>query len=230
MYQHVIKRIFDILLVLISLPITLPVMLICALAIKLDDHGPVFYNADRMGKDHQPFKMFKFRSMKVNAPDLRTSDGSTFNSKDDPRQTRVGKILRATSLDELPQLINVLNGTMSIIGPRPDDLIEATLYEGDEARKLEVKPGITGYAQVYGRNAIPWKERLKLDIYYVDHLSFLMDLKVFLRTFLVVLLRKDIYVNEVEEPTVAHTASSELGSEVSSAIPGTQSPSSEVNR
>lgn len=195
MYQCVIKRILDIVGALCIMPVVLCVMVIVAIAIKLDDGGPVFYMASRMGKDRVPFKMYKFRSMKVNAPDLRTADGSTYNAEDDPRQTKVGRIIRKTAIDELPQFLNVLRGEMSIIGPRPDDLKEAELYEGDEHHKLDVKPGITGYAQVYGRNAIPWKQRLQQDLYYVAHISFLLDVKIFFKTFQVVLMREGVYVD-----------------------------------
>ena len=199
MYVRVVKRLLDILLSLIAMPFFLLILVFVAPAIWLDDHGPVFYNAPRLGKDHRIFKMYKFRSMKVNSPDLKMPDGSTYNAADDPRVTRVGRFLRRTSLDETPQILNVLLGDMSIIGPRPDLEEEGALYEGDEGRKLEVLPGITGYAQAYGRNAIPWKERLALDVYYVDHVNFLLDLKVFFKTIAVVFKQEGIYVEQVED-------------------------------
>ena len=142
------------------------------------------------------FTMYKFRSMKVNAPDIRNDDGSTFNSEDDPRLTKIGKFARKTSLDETPQLLNIIKGDMSIIGPRPDLPEHQKLYEGNEQRKLEVRPGVTGYNQAYFRNTVPWKERIQNDIYYIDHLSWWLDVKVFFKTVVSVLRREDVYVTE----------------------------------
>ena len=142
------------------------------------------------------FTMYKLRSMKVNAPDLVMEDGSTYNGADDPRMTRVGAFMRKTSLDEIPQFLNVLKGDMSIIGPRPDLKRETELYQGDESLKLTVKPGVTGYAAVYGRNSLPWHDRLALDVEYVRSQSFLLDAKVFLRTFAVVFSQEGIYVED----------------------------------
>ena len=147
-----------------------------------------------MGKDGVDFKMYKLRSMRVNAPDLIMEDGSTYNGADDPRMTKIGAFMRKTSLDEMPQFFNVLLGDMSVVGPRPDLRRETELYEGEEGLKLSVKPGITGYAAVYGRNSLPWKQRLSLDVYYVKHVSFLLDAKVFFRTFATVLGQEGIYV------------------------------------
>lgn len=194
MYAHFVKRIFDILFGLIAMPFLLLAIIILGPCIYFEDKGPIFYNAPRMGKDYRPFKMYKFRSMKVNAPDLVMEDGSTYNGADDPRMTKVGSFMRKTSIDEFPQFLNVLLGTMSMIGPRPDLERETELYRGDESEKLKVKPGITGYAAVYGRNAIPWHERLKLDVYYVRHLSFALDAKVFFRTFKTIFSQEGIYV------------------------------------
>ncbi|MGI6591270.1 MAG: sugar transferase [Eggerthellaceae bacterium] len=196
MYRHFGKRVLDILLGIIAMPILLILIIIFGPAIRLEDHGPVFYNAPRMGKDFVPFKMYKFRSMKVNAPDLVMEDGSTYNGVDDPRMTRIGAFMRKTSLDEFPQFLNVLKGDMSVIGPRPDLARETELYQGNEAEKLTVKPGITGYAAVYGRNAIPWHDRLKLDVYYVHHLSFSLDVRIFFRTFATIFSQEGIYVEQ----------------------------------
>ena len=132
----------------------------------------------------------------MNAPDLRNEDGSTFNAEDDPRLTKIGKFIRKTSLDETPQLINIIIGDMSIIGPRPDLPEHMKLYEKNEARKLEIRPGVTGYNQAYYRNTIPWKERIKNDIYYIDHLTMWMDIKVFFKTAVSVLKREDIFVEQ----------------------------------
>lgn len=195
-YVSVVKRIADLVVAIVLLPIFVLILIGVSIAIKLDDKGPVFYNAYRMGKDFVPFKMYKFRSMKVNAPDIRTEDGSTFNSANDPRLTRVGKFIRKTFLDETPQIINIILGNMSIIGPRPDDLEEAKHYEGNESRKLEVLPGITGYAQAFYRNSIPWKERIKYDIFYVDNVSLALDFKIFIKTIITVFKQDGVFVSE----------------------------------
>ena len=152
-------------------------MIIIGPIIYFQDKGSIFYNAPRLGKDGKIFKMYKFRSMKMNAPDLRNEDGSTFNAEDDPRLTKIGKFIRKTSLDETPQLLNIIKGDMSIIGPRPDLPEHRELYEGNEERKLEIRPGVTGYNQAYFRNTVPWKERIQNDIYYIDHLSWWLDIK-----------------------------------------------------
>ncbi len=208
MYVQVVKRAFDIAFSIIALPLVLLALAVLAPAIHREDKGPVFYNAPRVGKDGRPFIMYKLRSMRVNAPDLLMDDGSTYNGADDPRMTRVGTFMRKTSLDELPQVLNVLKGDMSLIGPRPDLQREVDLYQGDEGRKLEVKPGITGYAAVYGRNSLPWHERLALDVHYVDHVSFLLDARIFFRTFAVVLGQEGIYVEDGSEPAAASEAAS----------------------
>ena len=198
MYQHFVKRILDIVIGLLALiPVGL-IVLVCGIAIKLEDGGPVFYNAPRVGKDGKDFIMYKLRSMKVNAPDLVMDDGSTYNGADDPRMTRVGAFMRKTSIDEFPQFLNVLIGNMSLIGPRPDLRRETELYTGEEGLKLTVKPGITGYAAVMGRNSLPWHDRLALDVYYVKHISFALDAKVFFRTFATVFKQEGIYVEDAE--------------------------------
>ena len=194
MYQHIFKRLLDIVIGVIALVPVCLVILIFGIAIKLEDIGPVFYNAPRVGKDGRDFIMYKLRSMRVNAPDLVMEDGSTYNGADDPRMTKVGALLRKTSLDELPQFLNVLKGDMSVVGPRPDLRRETELYTGEEGLKLTVKPGITGYAAVMGRNSLPWHDRLTLDVYYVKHISFALDAKVFFRTFATVFKQEGIYV------------------------------------
>ena len=192
------KRACDVAVGIVALPIVGAVTAACGAAIKLEDGGPVFYNAPRVGKNGREFTMYKLRSMKVNAPDLVMEDGSTYNGADDPRMTRVGTFMRRTSLDEIPQFLNVLKGDMSVVGPRPDLKRETELYRGDEGLKLTVKPGVTGYAAVYGRNSLPWHDRLALDVQYVHALSFPLDVKVFLKTFATVFKQEGIYV---EEPT-----------------------------
>jgi lipopolysaccharide/colanic/teichoic acid biosynthesis glycosyltransferase len=186
----------DILLGVIALPLVALEFIVVAPLIYREDRGTVFYNAPRIGEGGKPFVMYKYRSMRMNAPNLKMEDGSTYTASDDPRQTRIGVFLRRTSLDELPQVFNVLKGDMSFIGPRPDLAEEVALYQGDESRKLEIRPGISGYAQVYGRNALVWQDRLALDVYYVEHLSFALDLRVFFKTFSTVFSQKGIYAND----------------------------------
>lgn len=196
MYRGFIKRAIDLILALIALPIWLVIIIIVGPIIYFQDKGSIFYNAPRLGKDGKVFKMYKLRSMKMNAPDLRNEDGSTFNAEDDPRLTNIGKLIRKTSLDETPQLLNIIKGDMSIVGPRPDLPEHSKLYEGNEHRKLEVRPGVTGYNQAYFRNTVPWKERIQNDIYYIDHLSWWFDIKIFFKTAKSVLNREDVFVKE----------------------------------
>ena len=149
MYEIYFKRVIDILLSILALPIWIIVAAPIMIAIKIEDGGPVFYKSMRVGKHFKQFAMFKFRSMKVNAPDYRNTDGSTYNSSNDPRVTKVGKFLRETSLDETPQLLNIIKGDMSIIGPRAGDWESVDTYEVDEKDKCKVRPGLTGYCQAY---------------------------------------------------------------------------------
>ena len=193
MYKHVFKRLIDFLISLLALPFVLLLCLCVAIAIKLDDGGPVFYYASRIGKGGRIFKMFKFRSMKVNAPDLRMEDGSTYNAADDPRVTKVGKFLRSTSLDEIPQLLNVFLGDMALIGPRPDSAFYLEYYTDEERVILTVRPGISGWNQAVNRNSVGTKEKLQNDIYYVNHLSFCFDLKIIWMTLKGVIAHKDVY-------------------------------------
>ena len=197
-YQKYIKRLLDILISLIALPFVAVVILITGVAIVVDDGFPVFYNANRIGKDRKEFKMFKLRSMKNNAPDLRMADGSTYNAPDDPRLTKVGRFLRKASIDELPQVINVLLGQKSFIGPRPDLPDEALLYNEAEWHRLDVRPGITGYSQAYFRNSIPTKEKYKNDLYYVQNMSFALDMKILLHTIKAVAGSEGVYAQETD--------------------------------
>lgn len=197
-YQKYVKRLLDILISLIALPFVAVVMLIAGAAIVIDDGFPVFYNANRIGKDRKEFKMYKLRSMKNNAPDLRMADGSTYNAPDDPRLTKVGRFLRKASIDELPQVINVLLGQMSFIGPRPDLPDEALLYDEKEWHRLDVRPGITGYSQAYFRNSIPTKEKYKNDLYYVQNMSFALDMKILFHTIKAVAGSEGVYAQETD--------------------------------
>ena len=196
MYRYFIKRLLDVILALILLPIVLVIIIPVSIAIKLEDGGPVFYNGPRLGKNMKQFTMYKLRSMKVNAPDIRNEDGTTFNSSDDPRVTKVGKFIRKTSIDELPQIFNVLKGEMSFIGPRPSPLGDKSIYPKEFFKKFDVLPGITGYNQALLRNNATMEERIKNDSYYVDNISFRLDMKVLFMTIGNVVFSKNIYRNE----------------------------------
>ena len=194
-YQLGIKRAIDIIACLIALPFVLIILIPVAIAIKVEDRGPLFYHSMRIGKGFKEFGMLKFRSMKVNAPDLRNEDGSTFNSKTDPRVTKIGHILRETSLDEIPQIFNVLAGQMSIIGPRAGDVESKDTYEEDEKDKLLIRPGITGYTQAYYRNGLGVREKRLYDAWYAHSVSFWLDVKIFFRTIKTVLTHENVYTN-----------------------------------
>lgn len=196
MYIHFFKRIIDLIFALIALPFVLLIIVIMAPFIWIDDRGPIFYAGKRIGYKGKPFGMLKFRSMKVNAPDIRLEDGSTYNGDDDPRVTKVGKFLRKTSLDEIPQFLNVLIGQMSLIGIRPDPLDWLEKYNEHERVILSVKPGITGYNQAYFRNSVDGLVKLKNDVYYAEHISFWLDVKIFFKTIKTVLFRENINVDE----------------------------------
>ncbi|MBY8908359.1 sugar transferase [Salinicoccus roseus] len=197
MYRN-IKRIIDIIFSIMVLPFFCFVIITIGPLIFFQDRGNIFYNAERLGYKGNVFKMYKLRSMKINAPDIRNEDGSTFNAEDDPRLTSIGKFIRKTSIDEIPQVLNVLKGEMSVVGPRPDLPEHYEAYSKNEKRKLSVKPGVTGYNQAYFRNTIPWKERLKNDLYYVDNQSFSLDLKIIVKTLIVIFMRKNIFISKAE--------------------------------
>lgn len=195
-YQLVFKRIIDILLSLIILPFILLVTIPIAIAIKIEDGGPIFYKSRRIGKGFKEFKMLKFRSMKVNAPDLRNDDGSTYNSQSDTRVTKIGRFIRETSLDELPQFFNVLAGHMSLIGPRAGDVESKDTYQEDEKDKLLVRPGISGYTQAYFRNGLGVREKRLYDAWYAHNVSFGLDVKIIFKTIATVLKRENVYTND----------------------------------
>lgn len=196
MYKHYFKRLFDLLFSLTALPFMLLLIVVIAPLIYFEDKGPIFYAGKRLGLGGKPFEMLKFRSMKVNAPDIRLEDGSTYNGDDDPRVTRVGRFLRKTSLDEIPQFLNVLVGQMSIIGIRPDPLDWLEKYNEHERVILTVKPGITGYNQAYFRNSADGALKLKNDVYYAEHISFLLDVRIFFKTIKTVLFREHVNIDE----------------------------------
>lgn len=167
-----------------------PIIYLIGVLIRLDSQGPVFFRQERIGKEGKPFVSYKFRSM----VDKATTMGLGLNvSVNDDRITRVGKFLRNTSLDELPQLFNVIKGEMSLVGPRPTLRYQVEAYNDFQRRRLQVKPGITGWAQINGRNAIPWEERIKLDVWYADNWSLWLDIKILGRTLKTVLKREGLY-------------------------------------
>lgn len=194
MYK-IIKRAFDLVISIVGFPFFCLIYIPVALAIKIDDHGPIFYYDHRLGKNSKEFIMYKFRTMKVNSPMLVNKDGSTYNSKDDPRVTKIGRFLRETSLDEIPQLLNVLKGEMSIIGPRASTYDAKDTFLPDEKDKMKVRPGITGYTQAYYRNSIGTHEKRVLDAWYANNASLLLDMKIFFKTISTVLRHKNVYSN-----------------------------------
>lgn len=195
MYTHFFKRVFDIVLSILALPFFLLLMIPIAIAIKMDDGGPIFYLSARVGRGGKKFGMYKFRSMRVNAPDIRNEDGGTYNSSDDPRVTKIGKFLRETSLDETPQLLNIIKGDMSIIGPRAGDWVSIDTYQDDEKDKMKVRPGLTGYCQAYFRNSATVREKRLKDAWYANNISFSLDVKIFFKTIETVLKHDNLYTN-----------------------------------
>jgi lipopolysaccharide/colanic/teichoic acid biosynthesis glycosyltransferase len=181
-----IKRGLDILLVLFSGIISLPFVLIIAIILRFSISKPVFFCQERPGFKGIPFKMFKFRTM----TDKKDSNGNLLPDKD--RLTKFGRFLRVTSLDELPEILNVLKGEMSLVGPRPLAMEYLERYNSEQARRHDVKPGITGLAQVSGRNLLSWEEKFKLDVWYVDHWSLFLDLKILCKTLKMVLIREGV--------------------------------------
>lgn len=202
MYRLFFKRCVDILGALILLPFVLLEIIILAPIIFLTDRGPVFYNAERIGRGGKNFKMFKLRSMYVNSKDIRNADGSTFNSDNDPRVTPIGRIMRKTSLDEFPQFLNVLFGDMSFVGPRPKvGNVDFENLPEDKRKSFSVKPGVTGYAQAYYRNSISQDEKYHYDAYYADHITFWMDVKVMFMTVWSVIGSKNINTEQSQNPS-----------------------------
>jgi len=187
MYKRYFKRFFDFWIALIALVFLSPFLLVVAIGLALANRGRAFFLQDRPGKDGKIFKVIKFRTM----TDDRDENGNLL--PDEARLTGIGRFVRSTSIDELPQLINVLKGDMSLIGPRPLLVQYLPLYSPEQARRHEVRPGISGWAQCHGRNSISWAEKFKLDVWYVDHVSLLTDLKIIWITNLKVLRREDIH-------------------------------------
>lgn len=186
MYRLFVKRLLDFVLSLIALIILSPVILIVALLVKIKLGSPVLFKQERPGKNEKIFKMYKFRTM----TDEKDQDGNLL--PDDVRLTKFGKVLRSTSLDELPELFNILKGDMSIVGPRPLLVKYLPLYNEYQKHRHDVRPGFTGWAQCNGRNALSWEEKFDLDVYYTKHVSFLLDLRIIFKTIKIVLFREGI--------------------------------------
>lgn len=185
------KRAMDIIIAAAGLIITSPVLLITAILIKLDSPGPVLFMQERIGKDGKVFRIAKFRSMCTGAE--HTGSG-VYSGKNDARVTRVGRVIRATSIDELPQLYNILKGDMSLIGPRPPLTYHPWTidqYTEEQFHMFDVRPGITGWAQVHGRKDVEWNKRIRLNVWYVRHISFRLDVKIFFMTIIKVLRNED---------------------------------------
>ncbi len=196
MYPKYIKRIIDLIVCVIALPVFIVIFVVVAILIKHEDRGPVIYKSKRIGKNFKIFYMYKFRSMKVNVPNIINDDGSTYNSKNDTRVTKVGRFIRETSIDETAQIINVFIGNMSLIGPRPGDVESSDTYLDVEKDKTIVKPGITGYSQAYYRNGLGVHEKRMMDVWYANNISFILDIKIFIKTIFTVVRREGLYTND----------------------------------
>jgi lipopolysaccharide/colanic/teichoic acid biosynthesis glycosyltransferase len=180
MSRRGLPRVADLALAALGLLVGAPIVAVAAVAIKLTSRGPVIYRQQRVGREGQEFDVYKLRTMRMGADPVGVG---TPVLEDDPRVTRVGRFLRRFSLDEIPNLVNVLLGEMAIVGPRPTLAAQVELYTPGQLRRLEVKPGLTGWAQVNGRAGIPWEERIELDVWYVDNRSPRLDLRILGRTF-----------------------------------------------
>jgi lipopolysaccharide/colanic/teichoic acid biosynthesis glycosyltransferase len=174
-----VSRLLDLLIASVALVLASPLLAISALAVRLEGSGPVIYRQRRVGRNGAVFEMLKLRTMVTGSDPVGVG---TVVTRDDPRVTRAGRVLRRFSLDEIPNLVNVLRGEMAIVGPRPTIEAQVADYTPRQRRRLEVKPGITGWAQVCGRAGIPWDERIELDVWYVDHRSLALDLRILART------------------------------------------------
>lgn len=191
MYKKFFKRVIDTVIALFMLIILFPLLLITAVAIKLDSKGPVIFKQERIGLHGRTFSILKFRSMAV---DSEHTGSGVYSESDDPRVTKVGKFLRATSIDELPQLWNIIRGDMAIVGPRPPLTYHPwriEKYTEEQLRMFDVRPGITGWAQVHGRKCLEWHERIKMNVWYTQNVSFALDIKILFMTFFKVLRNED---------------------------------------
>jgi lipopolysaccharide/colanic/teichoic acid biosynthesis glycosyltransferase len=190
--QRVIKRLMDIILSLIILIVLLPVWIIVAFLIKATSKGPIFFLQDRPGQNKKLFKVYKFRTMKPGSEKMVKGQEVM---KDDDRVTTIGKFLRRTKIDEIPQILNVLKSEMSLVGPRPERIASLEEYDDEISKRLNMKPGMTGLAQVSGNIYLELQDRYKFDVYYIEHFSIWLDIKIIFRTFGVVLFGEDKYVD-----------------------------------
>ena len=202
MYDRVVKRIIDVILATVGIIVLSLPMLIIAIAVKLDSTGPVIFKQERVGKNGKIFNIYKFRSMQVGAE--KTGSG-VYSGKNDSRVTKVGRFLRATSLDELPQFFNLIKGDMSFVGPRPPLTYHPwpwDNYTDEQKRMFDVRPGITGWAQIHGRKDVEWNKRIQLNIWYVDHISLWLDIKILFMTVFKVFTNADNVNTEATVKTV----------------------------
>jgi lipopolysaccharide/colanic/teichoic acid biosynthesis glycosyltransferase len=185
-----LKRLFDFFVAASALVSLSPLIALISLAIKLDDGGPILFIQDRVGKGRRIFRCYKFRTMEVGAETI--GNGLTVTA-DDARITRVGRLLRLWTLDEIPQLINIINGEMSIVGPRPWVPSQAACCSPADSRRFNFKPGMAGWAWIHGRNRLPWDERVRLDLWYVDHWSLALDFSILVKAFVLLFRRDGVY-------------------------------------
>lgn len=208
MYRNIFKRLIDVVLSFIGIIVVSPIYLLTAIFIRLESEGPVIFKQKRLGVNGVPFNIYKFRSMYINS---EKKGSGVYSGKDDPRVTKVGKFIRLTSIDELPQFFNILKGDMAIIGPRPALTYHPWPYEEytEEQKKMfSVRPGVTGWAQIHGRKDVEWNKRIEMNVWYAEHLNFWLDVKIFFATIFKVITFKDNY--NVEE-TAAKTDSATKG-------------------
>ncbi len=190
------NRPLDLVLAGVLLVVTAPLLALAALAIKIESRGPVFYSQRRVGKHGRPFALLKLRTM---VPGAESMGAGIYVLEGDPRITRVGRLLRRFSLDELPNLVNVVRGDLAIVGPRPTVQEQVDRYTERQRRRLEVKPGITGWAQINGRTSLPWPERIELDVWYVEHRSLRLDLRILARTARMLASGRGLYSEELKQ-------------------------------
>jgi lipopolysaccharide/colanic/teichoic acid biosynthesis glycosyltransferase len=190
------SRALDLLVASLALAIAAPLLALAAILIKLESRGPVFYRQRRVGRAGTPFELWKLRTM---VPGAESMGAGIYVVEGDPRITRTGRLLRRFSLDELPNLINVLRGEMALVGPRPTVQEQVDRYTDRQRRRLEVKPGITGWAQVNGRTSLPWPERIELDVWYVEHRSLRLDLRILARTIRMLATGHGLYSDDLRQ-------------------------------
>ena len=191
-----VSRLLDVVLAGVLLLVTAPLLGLAAFAIRLESRGPVFYRQLRVGRDGEPFELWKLRTM---VPGAEAMGAGIYVLEGDPRITRIGRLLRRFSLDELPNLVNVLRGEMAIVGPRPTVQEQVDRYTDRQRRRLEVKPGITGWAQINGRTSLSWPERIELDVWYVEHRSMRLDLRILVRTARMLATGHGLYSEELKQ-------------------------------